>query len=441
MNVNDLELYLQSRISNASTDYDILLYTKAIQVLNSGGVFTANTVSDLPSASQNEGKLYFILDTEILAWSDGSFWKDVVTKAADNQIWTWGWGNCGQLGDGTSVNRSSPVREVSSSINWSAVSAGSCCFSAALKSDGTIWSWGYAWCGRLGDNTTVDKCSPVRERSSSTTWCRVSASGHTIALKTDGTLWAWGNNDQGQLGDNTIVQKSSPVREISSSTNWRTISAGERHSIAIKTDGTLWAWGCNTCGELGNGSVAKTSSPVREITSSTNWCRVSAGDRESAAIKTDGTLWSWGTNLDGQLGDNTVVNKCSPVREISSSTTWCEVSLGTIRSAAIKTDGTLWSWGWGTCGQLGDGGTTSKCSPVREISSSTNWCSVGVGRYHSAAVKTDGTLWSWGRGTCGQLGHGTVIDRSSPVREISSSTNWCSVSAGRFSSAAIKVTL
>ena len=356
------------------------------------------------------------------------------------QLWAWGDNGCGRLGDNTTSSRSSPVREVSSSISWCDVSAASN-HSAALKSDGTIWSWGRNQCGALGDGTVTDRSSQVREISSSTNWCAVSAGTcgcHSLAIKTDGTLWAWGHALYGKLGDGTAQSKCSPVREASSSTNWCTISAGDAHSAAIKTDGTLWAWGSGACGSLGDNTTVNKTSPVRETTSSTTWCRVSTGLYHSAAIKTDGTFWAWGWANRGQLGDGTVVDKSSPVREITSSTTWCAISTGRFNSAAIKTDGTLWAWGSNTCGGIGDRTTLDKSSPVREISSSTNWCDVSFGREHSAAIKTDGTLWTWGRNSNGELGDNTTTLRSSPVREISSSTTWSLVSSGNNHKAAIK---
>jgi alpha-tubulin suppressor-like RCC1 family protein len=255
---------------------------------------------------------------------------------------------------------------------------------AALKTDGTLWGWGGNLCGRLGDNTIVNKSSPVREISSSTTWCQVSAGAvHTAAIKTDRTLWSWGYNVQGQLGTNSVISRSSPVREISSSTTWCQVTVGRYSTAALKTDGSLWAWGY---GQLGDGTTTSRSSPVREITSSTTWCQVSAGYRHTTALKTDGTLWAWGNNTCGQLGDNTVVNKSSPVREITSSSSWCQISGSQNHTAALKTDSSLWSWGNNGAGRLGDNTTVNKSSPVREITSSSSWCRVFAGRDQTNAI-------------------------------------------------------
>ena len=438
INVSNLIIKLQQKISTSDNEEILLYYSKALQQLRSGTINTVNRLSDLPSSAENKGKMFLVKNEKEIYWSAGVNGTWVILGDFYPQLFSWGRGGYGQLGIGTATSASSPVREISSSKNWCAVST-THLHSAAVKTDGTLWAWGNNELGQLGDGTVTCRSSPVREISSSTNWCVVSAgSQHSAAVKTDGTLWVWGWGLCGRLGDNTTVNKCSPVREISSSTNWCVVSAGSQHSAAVKTDGTLWSWGLGTCGRLGDGTAQSKCSPVRERSSSTNWCTVSSGSDLSTAIKTDGTLWSWGKGPSGQLGDGTVVDKSSPVREISSSTTWCTVSVGFLHSGALKTDGTLWAWGSNTCGSFGDGASTNRCSPVREITSSTNWCTVSAGCAHAAAVKTDGTLWAWGSNTCGGIGDGTVIDRSSPVREISSSTNWCAVTIGCSNSLALK---
>lgn len=437
MNVNDLELYLQTRISASSSDYELLLYTKAIQVLKSGGVFTANTASDLPSASQNEGKLYFIKGSDILAWSDGVDWKDINGKSILTSVFTWGKNICGLLGDGTAVDKSSPVQENSGTLNWCIVSAGSSHISA-IKTNGTLWGWGTNSHGMLGDNTVISKSYPVQEITSSTNWSKTTPGlCHTTAIKTDGSLWSWGANSDGRLGDLTVVSKSSPVREISSSTNWCQVSAGQQHTLAIKTDGTLWAWGGNFAGRLGDNTNVNKSSPVREATFSSNWCQASAGDH-SVALRVDGSLWSWGSNVYGQLGTGNTTNSSIPVREASTSTNWSQANAGDRFSIGMKTTGAVFGWGRNTVGQLGTGNVTNRCIPWPEISGATNWCKVSTKEEHTIALKTDGTLWAWGCNVCGKLGDGTVANRCSPVREISSSTNWIDASSGVCFSLGIK---
>ena len=203
-------------------------------------------------------------------------------------------------------------------------------------------------------------------------------------------LWTWGRNNLGQLGDNTAVSKSSPVQTIAAGTNWKQVSSGFIHTAAIKTDGTLWLWGKNNIGQLGDNTAVTKSSPVQTIAAGTNWKLVSCGSNHTAAIKTDGTLWLWGYNSYGQLGDNTIVNKSSPVQTIAGGTNWKQVSSGGSKHiAAIKTDGTLWTWGSNIFGQLGDNTAVSKSSPVQTISGGTNWKLVSGGEYHTAAIRED----------------------------------------------------
>jgi alpha-tubulin suppressor-like RCC1 family protein len=181
-----------------------------------------------------------------------------------------------------------------------------------------------------------------------------------FAIKTDGTLWVWGDNTSGIHGDGTTTNKSTPT-QLGTLNNWKSISVST-HILAIKTDGTLWSWGMNSYGELGNGNNNNTNPSnyiPAQIGTATNWKLVSAGRQHSLAIKTDGTLWVWGLNDYGQLGDGTNINKSSPI-QIGTSNNWKQVTAGNWFSTAIKNDGTLFSCGRNDYGQLGDGTTVNK---------------------------------------------------------------------------------
>ena len=309
----------------------------------------------------------------------------------------------------------------------------------ALKSQaGSLWAWGSNTNGELGDGTIVHKSSPVQV-GAMTTWATVAGgSNHSVAIKTDGTLWAWGGNAQGQLGDGTIVSKSSPV-QVGALTTWSKISiaTGANFTLAVKTDGTLWAWGLNNFGELGDGTIVKKSSPV-QVGALTTWSKIGCGDNHAMAIKTDGTLWTWGRSQSGQLGSGAITSRSSPV-QVGALTTWNAAAGGSDHSVATKTDGTIWAWGSGTAGELGDGTNVSKSSPV-QVGALTTWSSTGFvcGAGFTITVKTNNTMWSWGANTNGQLGDGTIVHKSSPV-QIGALTNWGAVGRVQSTGLAVKV--
>ena len=366
---------------------------------------------------------------------------ELIERFTGKQLWTWGLGSSGQLGNNTVTNTSSPVQTISGGNNWQTVSAGSD-LTAAIKVDGSLWTWGLGNAGRLGNGTTSGASSPVQTISGGNNWRNVSVkSEHTAATKTDGTLWLWGPGFNGKLGDNTTAFRNSPVQTISGGTNWRTVSAGGDHTAAIKTDGTLWLWGLGDNGLLGDNSTISKSSPVQTISGGTNWRSVSVSDavNHTAAIKTDGSLWVWGSGSSGRLGTNTITNQSSPVQTISGGTNWRIVASGGDHTAAIKTDGSLWVWGSGSSGQLGNNTLTNQSSPVQTISGGTNWRSVDSGCFHTSAIKTDGSLWVWGSGSSGQLGSNTLTNQSSPIQTISGGTNWRTTSAGGSHTAATRL--
>jgi len=357
-------------------------------------------------------------------------------------LWLWGQNSMGQLGDNTSsANKSSPVQTVAGGNNWKTLTDNGSTTMAAIKNDGSLWLWGNGNQGQIGDNNLVSRSSPVQTICQGTNWKQVSCGyNHTAAVKTDGSLWLWGGDNYGQLGDNTTAIKVSPVQTIAGGNNWAQVSCGRGSTAAIKTDGSLWAWGNNRFGQLGDNTANNNkSSPVQTIAGGNNWAQVACG-YGAAAIKTDGSLWLWGYNYYGQLGDGTTLNKSSPVQTIAGGNNWKRVSVSTTNAMAIKTDGSLWTWGFNYYGQLGDGTTLNKSSPVQTIAGGNNWkqASLGTLTQHTAAIKTDGSLWLWGQNTDGQLGDGTVATKSSPVQTIVGGTNWKSVAGGGSHIAALK---
>jgi alpha-tubulin suppressor-like RCC1 family protein len=251
-----------------------------------------------------------------------------------------------------------------------------------------LYLWGEnIFYGQVGDNTKANRSTPRQEFTSSTNWKQVSYGGnHVAAIKTDGTLWAWGDNSSGQLGDGTNATRSTPRQEFTSSTNWKLVSAGGAHTLAIKTDGTLWAWGSNSFGQVGDGTNASRSTP-RQVGTATNWKQVSAavGNNHSLAITNSGTLWAWGNNSNGQIGDNTAgLTSRSTPRQVGTATNWKKCARADSSSSiAIKTDGTLWAWGDNAYGQVGDNTASNSRSTPRQIGTETNWKDVSG----TAAIK------------------------------------------------------
>jgi len=308
-----------------------------------------------------------------------------------------------------------------------------------------LYAWGTSLCGALGDGTTVSKSSPVSVVGGFTDWCQVcTGQSHTTGLRTNGTIWAWGTGSVGELGDGTTVSKSSPVSVVGGFTDWCQISASSCSSIGIRTTGSLWSWGSNAQGQLGDGTTVNRSSPVSVVGGFTDWCRISTGAVHGLGIRTNGTAWAWGFNLYGRLGDGTTVSKSSPVSVVGGFTDWCQISAGLAHGLGVRTNGTAWAWGQncravvGATGALGDGTTVNKSSPVSVVGGFTDWCQVSAGTYHSLGVRTNGTAWAWGHNCCGRLGDGTTVTKSSPISVIGGFTDWCQISAGQFHSAGVR---
>ena len=336
-------------------------------------------------------------------------------------LFTWGINENGQLGLNQGGN---PAPKYSSPVQipgttWAFLANGTNGddkFMMATKTDGTLWGWGDNEDGQIGLNSKAVRSSPVQIPG--TTWGQQikRENKRTFAIKTDGTLWSWGyNSAYGALGHNNKTQYSSP-KQVPGST-WANLDTMGSACLTTKTDGTMWNWGANSFGMLGIGNQTAYSSPKQVPGTTWNSGKLSGGGQFAAAIKTDGTLWMWGVNEYGMLGQNNKTNRNSPVQIPGS--TWSEVGCGHRSISAIKTDGTMWVWGSNMDGRLGLNeaeapGSLGRSSPTQIPG--TTWNKVVGGLQNNMATKTDGTLWMWGPNSYGSLGQNNIVAYSSPVQ-------------------------
>ena len=319
-----------------------------------------------------------------------------------------------------------------------------------LDKTGKLWMFGYQSQGRLGDGgASGSGFEYARETcAGGTDWCCVQiGGGSSHGIKTDGSYWVWGLVQDGiHGGSKDNVCYSSPTCFNIGITDWAKVcrsGMGSEFSV-IKSDGTMWWWGSAGFGAGMHGCSTNMSSPVQEYCSATNWCATHIGSAAHIAIKTDGTAWSAGRNLDGSLGINsTASNVKSAVQEASGGTDWCAAGTGYYKNTWLKNDGTLWQAGRGSCTATYCAGSIS--SPVQEITSSTTWCWVtGPDNSPDAtwALKTDGTMWSWGNNTNYQIGAVSAIGSctSSPIQENQSFTDWVNVKHGSYGAIAARET-
>jgi alpha-tubulin suppressor-like RCC1 family protein len=403
---------------------------------------------------------------------------------ADGSLWTWGANGNGQLGEGSLLTRTAPA-QVGSALIWQRVVGGGSHF-LARQTDGTLWSWGSNTSGQLGQGfaDVTPRGNIPTQVGTGTTWQELAAgTNHSLATTNDGALDGWGSNSSGQTGftprvpqpvghnlgpvqsagtggNGSLIQRSDgslwtlgsnsigqlgigsadnaphPIpSQITTGAIWKQLSRGASHTLGIRTNGTLWGVGFNSSSQLGDGTTLNRTT-LGQIGSATDWASVSAGDAHSLALKTDGTLWAWGLNANGQLGDGTLVTRTTPV-QIGVLTDWDSVYAGAGGfSVARKRNGTLWSWGLNSSGQLGDGTTTQRTAPV-QIGVATDWVRVALGTNHVLAIRSNGTLWAWGLNANNQLGDGTVTNRSSPT-QIGTAANWKSITGSNFHSAATR---
>ena len=355
---------------------------------------------------------------------------------AGGQLWSWGNNTRGQLGqnDGSANARKSSPTQVGTDTNWNKIGKGpdydESWFRYCIKSDSTLWGWGYnADKGNLGLNDRTNRSSPTQVPGA---WNKITSNNRwNLAIKTDGSLWSWGYANTGNLGQwGPDVQTSSPVQVPGFSSGNKATACNNNSAHVIKTDGTMWTWGDNAFGPQGMNDRTDTRSP-RQVGTDTTWADCAAGQKSIVATKTDGTLWGWGVNDNGSSGHNAPNNSSlSSPTQIGTGTDWNPDTLSRGRNVAgcIKTDGSLYVWGRNQQGMMGINDIVNRSSPIQLPGT---YSKVSMGYQAAGFIKTDGTLWSAGYNGPGVLGQNTGAPgrRSSPV-QVGSLTTWRLIFSG-----------
>ncbi len=421
-NVENQLLTRISSVSTSNTVTEVALRAKAADLVHFDKQLSTANLTTLNAFSANVGTIVYVDSAGVpYIRKNNNTWSiiDAVLSSQLKNAWSWGSNNLGQLGDGTTTGSGSPVSIIGGFTDWKELSAGGN-HGLGLRANGTAWAWGYGNAGRLGDGTTSNRSSPVSVVGGFTDWITLAGGGfHSLGIRANGILYSWGSNYTGQLGDGTSTARSSPVSVVGGFTDWISISAAVVHTLALRANGTLWSWGRNQFGQSGDGTSSVRSSPVSVVGGFTDWIFAAAGGYHSLGIRTNGILYGWGENLNGTLGDGTATNRNSPVSVVGGFTDWISASGGRYHSHAIRANGTLWGWGLNSSGQVGHNVTVfAVSSPVSVVGGFTDWVSVtGIFRT-AAALRANGTLWRWGGDT------GT----SSPVSVVGGYTDWISVS-------------
>jgi alpha-tubulin suppressor-like RCC1 family protein len=371
--------------------------------------------------------------------------RGTATLAPPPDVASWGAG--GLLGDGTTTSRSRYV-DIGAGNNVVGVAAGytpKFGHGLEVRSDGTVWAWGDNRVGQLGDGTTTGRLAPVQVTGLTGVTQVAGGCTHSLALRSDGTVWAWGDNRFGTLGRGTITGVEATAAPVSGLAGVTKIAAGCGFSLALRSDGSVWAWGYNSVGQLGIGGTASSAVPVK-ITALSQVTGISAGWDSSAAVVAGGaSVWAWGGNDNGQLGDGTLAGRTTPVRVTQIGTVHIAgVAVGGAFeggefAAVLGTDGSVWAWGNDTLGQLGNAPASSPVTrPVNTIGAGSGITQISAGLVNMVALRSDGTVLDWGNNSQGELGNGTTTSVAGPVR-VTGLTGATQVAAGAGAGFAVHV--
>ena len=338
-----------------------------------------------------------------------------VGSDAQSGLFAWGDNRYGQLGIGTFDAAAPFGKAVPTAVVGLPDIAGLAdgfYHSVAFATDGTVWTWGYNYYGELGlgvfdTGAPYGRSSPTQVPNLTGIVAVAAGTHHSVALKSDGTVWAWGWNVFGQAGDGSGVNQNAPVK-VARLTKVIAIAAGGNHSLALESDGSVWAWGGNIYGELGDGTTTTRQAPTRVAGGAAG---IACGQYHSMTLQSDGTVYAWGSNSNGQLGNGTTTDKTTSVRAGTLANA-AFIAAGAFTSLAILSDGSVWAWGWNAYGQIGDGTITDRAAPTA-VKNLTGAVAIASGQAHCLALKSDGSVWAWGWNAYGQAGSG-VFATSAP---------------------------
>ena len=489
MNISNIIITLQEKLSSTTESLDLMTYSKIIEKLQVGSVAVVPTFFDLPDLD-NDGNIFLVESEQELYYNVGTLYKSL-GKIGTTPTLSWGSNNFGRLGDGTSTRRSSPVTVVGEITNWSQVSAGGQ-HSLGVTNDGIAYGWGYNGQSQLGDGSNYNNSSlsPVTVTGGITNWSQVSAGSlHSLGVTDSGIAYGWGNTSEGKIGATLLsfafnsfqdtadysvnVQQFfggvSDLNSVGFNTNmgFINVNGNQLDSVFNTLNISIFNSQLNTLNivisnlsDIGSGvtdinsmvfestefvsvlSVSNFSTspsapsnlntPAKIDGNITNWSQVSAGSLHSLGVTDSGIAYAWGDNGAGRLGDGTTTDRSSPVTVIGGITDWTQVSAGYNHSLGVTDSGIAYAWGYNLVGQIGDGSqgfSDFRSSPVTVVGGINNWSQVSAGPNHSLGVTDSGIAYAWGDNGAGRLGDGTTTDRSSPVTVIGGITNWSQVSA------------
>jgi alpha-tubulin suppressor-like RCC1 family protein len=362
--------------------------------------------------------------------------RDSIALKFDGTVWTWGLNNCvlgngpcGKLGDGTITDRHVPTQvhgpgNVGYLNSITAIMGGEHA-NYALKSDGTVWAWGGNFVGQLGDGTYTNTVTPVQVSGLISVTMLGGRGYHNLAVKSDGTVWAWGWNRNGELGHDTSASPCPPPLtgtcsnvpvQVIGVTNPLTVTGGGFFSLALMPDHTILGWGQNNHGELGDESYSQRSAPVHASSVLSNVVNVSAGWFHAVALTADNKVWTWGNNSNGESGTGvTSTAGISVPIQVPGLDHVIQASAGDGFTAILKSDGTVWTWGVNNFGELGDGTFNTRATPA-QVQGLSDVVYLAARDYHVLVIKSDGSVWAWGSNENGECGDNTIQDRTHPVQ-------------------------